>query len=73
MLPPFYLPKEIVEITAFQQSKGVDRRCQNMAELIGVDFFHTGIQKLIPLCDRNLGSCGECVEKQLKYVHIFLV
>jgi histone-lysine N-methyltransferase SETMAR len=37
------------------------------------DFFDTGIQKLIPRCDRCLNSGGDYVEKYLKYVRIFCI
>jgi hypothetical protein len=35
------------------------------------DFFHTGIQKLVPQYEKCLNSSGDYTEKQLKYVHIF--
>jgi hypothetical protein len=37
------------------------------------DFFDTGIQKLIPQCDKFPNSGGDYVEKWLKYVHIFCI
>jgi hypothetical protein len=40
--------------------------------LQAADFFDTGIEKLIPWYDKCLNSGGHCVEKQLKYVLIFL-
>jgi hypothetical protein len=36
------------------------------------DMFDTGIQKLIPRYDQCLSSGGDYVEKQLKYVRIFV-
>jgi hypothetical protein len=40
--------------------------------LQAADFFDTGIQKLISPYDKCLSSGGDYVEKQLKYVRIFV-
>jgi hypothetical protein len=37
------------------------------------DFSDTGIEKLIPQCNKCLSSSGDYVEKQLKYVCIFCI
>jgi hypothetical protein len=38
-----------------------------------VDFFDTGLQKLIPQYDKCLNSSSDYVEKQLKYVPIICI
>jgi hypothetical protein len=48
--------------------EGVKTRLSSQAE----DFFDRGIKKLIPL-DKFLNSGGNCVEKQLKYLHTFYI
>jgi hypothetical protein len=42
-----------------------------MAELTGGRLFDTGVQKLIPRCDKCLNSSGDYDEKSRKYVRIF--
>jgi hypothetical protein len=37
------------------------------------DFCDTGMQKLIPRCDKCLSSSGDKVEKYIKYICIFCI
>jgi hypothetical protein len=79
---PDYIPSDYHLFNYLKKWVG-SQRFNNNEELMGgvrmwlsqqaVDFFGTGVQKLIPRCDRCLNSGSDHVEKALEYVRIFCI